>query len=217
MDSSAERTAITSRIIRHLGIQLGDVKQAAALYAEVEKTAREAGLTASNKSALRQAAMAIGDVHLIAQQFDAAADCYRTAESLSQPLVPEAVRVAKIGAYRESIAQAIERGRTDDALVVVRRWREQFPESLLTGRPLFWLGRIAMEQNHPERAVQPLTLALARGEGTSFEAEAYWHLAQAQNQLGYKDASRDTLQKLIQTGMSSKFRDKALAALKESP
>ncbi|MFW6059329.1 MAG: PKD domain-containing protein [Phycisphaeraceae bacterium] len=204
---------VTARLIRHVGMALDDPETAAALYEEATLAAREGGMTRDVQAGLREATIAMGDVHLVARQFEEAETDYRTAEALARPRVPQPVRAAQIGGYAETIAQALDEGRIEDAATVARRWRERFPAHLLTGEPLFWIGKVELQRDAPARAVRPLELAIECGQGAPFEAEAHWRLAEAHGQAGDEAARRAVLEALVRTGLAGEYRDRAVAEL----
>ena len=215
IEGEARRIEMAARLIRHTGIARGNVKAAIARYKKVEQTAREQGLTKPVKAALRHATIAIGDVRLIARRFDEAASDYQMAEALAQPRVPDAVRAAKTGTYPERIERALAAQRQDRAADLVRAWRRRFPADLLDGQLPFWIGRLALARAAPARAVRPLKLAIERGGGAPFEAEARWRLAEAHRALGHDEKRRTVLRGLVQSGLAGPWREKAVAALEE--
>ena len=205
----APRVTMTARLIR----LADDLDRAQQLFDRAQRTAKQHGMSKAMRSALRDATLALGDAHLVRNRFDGAEQHYHAAEALARPRIPRQVRVARTGTYPQRIESALVAGRLNDARTIARQWRTQFPADLLTGEPLFWLGRVAMARDLPADGVRPLDLATELGEGTPFEGEAYWRLAEAHGALGHNAARRRTLRALVETGLASEWRDKAIAAL----
>jgi tetratricopeptide (TPR) repeat protein len=207
---------INARLIRHVGIELGDVARAQRLYDQVVREVREAGLTDPSKSAIRDATIAIGDVHLFAHRFEEAGEDYRTAEALAQPVIAPQVRATRVGSLPETIAQQFAVNQLDTALQTVRQWREVFPVDQSRGTPLYWLGKIESRRERYHVVIRTMTLVIALARGAEFEAEARWLLALAYQKTGEQDAYVQTLAALVDAGLTGPFREQALTALSKA-
>ena len=183
---------------------------------EVTLLMRERGVSGRVKVALREAAMALGDVHLAGLRGPQATEAYLLAEALDMPIIPTEVRVSKTGAYPERITQQIEQAHFEDALMELDRWRDELPSDQVRGTPVFLRGKTAYRRGAYADAAHLLQLAVHLGEGAEFEAEARWWLAQAYKAAGDEKAYRANLQALIASGLAGPWRDKALEASKNA-
>jgi len=209
--SPAEQTRILARLIR----TAKNPEQARSLHDKARRAVQSQRMTRQLRSAWRAATLATGDAHLAVQRLEQADRYYRDAEAMSRPRVPPQVRHAQTGAYPHRIAAALADDRPDAAQTIATEWRTRFPVDLVSGAPLFWIGKAALARDAPGDAVEPMKLAIALGEGAPFEAEAYWRLAEAQAALGRDPARRHTLLELVDTGLTSEWRDKAVDALEQ--
>ncbi len=213
----AKTLRVMARLIRHVGVDASDVEEAEKLYARAETLVKRQALGGQAKRAFRDASIAIGDAHLAAGRLDRAAQDYRTAEALAEPILPQTVRVSKIGAYPERLSQLIDAGKLDGARAVIEEWYEQLPSDLLRGEALFWIGKVESLRGGHKGAIRPLRLAIELGQGAAFEAEARWLLAEAHRHSGDREAQRAELVALLRSGLAGPWRDKADAALKVLP
>jgi len=207
------RMRVTARLIRHLGVDEGDVAAAEAAYSGAEALAKGQTLAGRLKAAFRDATIAIGDAHLAAGRPEKAGEDYRTAEALADPVIPPQVRAAKLGAYPERLEQLLAGHKLDEARQVLQEWYEQMPSDILRGEMLFWMGKVELLREKAKAAVRPLRLAIDLGQGAAFEAEARWRLAEAYRKTGDAEARRAALTGLVRTGLAGPYREKALAAL----
>ena len=211
-----KKMQILTRLIRNAGVRSADPETAETLYQEATRLIGEQKLQGRFKAAYRAASVAIGDVRLHTNQPGEAERAYRLAESLADPPVPVQVRNAKIGAYHQAIVQHLADQRYDTALTIARQWRDTFPSDQVRGEVLFWLGKIQSFRQRPAEALAPLQLAAEVAQGSEFEAEARWLLAQAYLQLGDNDRAIAELRALVSSGLGGPFRQQALDALAES-
>lgn len=216
-EGPVQRMRVLARLIRHAGVDQGDVETAAKTYAEAEALLKKFPLAGGLKRAFRDATIAAGDARVAAGRLDEAGQDYRTAEALAEPVIPEPVRVARIGAYPERLTQLITAGKPDEAREVVQEWYEEFPSDVLRGEVLFWMGKVEGLCGRTKAAVRPLRMAIDLGQGSAFEAEGRWLLAEAHRQAGDRDAQRAELAALVRSGLAGEWRDKAAAALKDLP
>lgn len=210
-DDPAGRITLLSRLIRLDGSQDQPVKpydqQARQLQTRIEDASQRT-------TAFRKVVVAMGDVAWwFKQNEDQARTFYTTAEGLNQPVIPPQVRVAQIGGFPETMHQFTQAGDTKQALASVDRWQQVFPADQLRGDVLFERARLLAndESNVSNRVVvRLLNQAIPQAEGSPWEAEARYRLAQAYRQLGDKANYHATLQALIDTGLVSTWRDRAI-------
>ena len=214
-ETPRDRLRVMARLIRHLGVEEGDVAAAEAAYADAETLAKGQPLGGSLKAAFRDATLAVGDAHLAAGRLEKAGEDYRTAEALADPVIPPQVRATKIGAYPERLEQLLAGDKRDEARQVVGEWYTQAPSDVLRGEVLFWMGKVELVGGQAAGAIRPLRLAIDLGQGAAFEAEARWLLAEAYGKTGDADARRAALAGLVRSGLGGPFREKAVAALKK--
>ena len=222
---SADRVAKLSaaaRLVRVLGIEQRDIPAAKSVYdralgdAKAPSTSQVAGNEQdASRSGLRDMHLALGDVYLAGREPGRAAAAYREAEQLAETPIPQVVRAARIGEYPDAIGQEIRDKRLDVAAEMVQEWRDQFPSDQVKGTALFWQGKLQLLRGKPAAALRPLQLAVNLGEGSDFEAEARWLLAEAYQAAGDTKRREATLKALVAAGLSGPFRDKAVAALKK--
>ncbi|HEY1784750.1 MAG TPA: PKD domain-containing protein [Pirellulales bacterium] len=203
-----------ARLVRIRGVEQHDVAAAAALYGEGLKLAQPTKKGDRAKpAALRELHLAMGDALMVTGSSGKAASAYRQAEQLVETPIPPAVRAAKIGAYPENLAQQVSAKNFADAETIVHEWIDEFPADQTRGASLFWLGKLEQLRDKPLAALRPLELAVALGEGSDFEAEARWLLAETYRQLGNTEKQRHALEALVAAGLVGPYREKALAAL----
>jgi len=207
---------IMARLIRHVGVTKLDSDQAEAVFDDAKKEARERGLSGRVKTALRDTAIALGDVHLTGLRGPQATEAYLLAEALDTPVIPTEVRVSKSGSYPERIAQHIEQARYEDALTELDKWRDELPSDQVRGTPLFLRGKLAYQRGVYADAAHLLQLAVHLGEGAGFEAEARWWMSQAYKAVGDEGSCRAALQALISSGLAGTWRDKAMETAKNA-
>jgi len=206
---------VMARLLRHLGVARSDVQAAERLYSEAEAMVRKHGLRGHLKRAFRDATIAIGDSHLCARQLDRAEEDYRAAEALAEPIIPRTVRAAKLGEYPDRLQKLIEEGKPDQAGEVLQQWYEQFPLDVPRGEVFFWMGKLEGLRGDRQAAIRPLRLAVELGLGAPFEAEARWLLAEAYRLTNDREAFRAALVALVRSGLTGRWREKAVAALKK--
>jgi len=212
-DGPAQRIDIFAKQVRALGIDGRDVEQATAIFDRARNAAKAAGIDGQVRAALREATIAMGDVLLQARQWDEARVEYRAAELLAATVIPAQVKAAQIGRYHEAVAARIETGDVATAKQAADEWRAKFPTDLLRGELPFWLGVIALKQDHPTEATRWLALAVELGEGSEFEAEARYRLAEAYLAAGQDDRARHALRGLAESHLDSSFRERAIEEL----
>ena len=205
---------IMARLIRHLGVDRLDVQAAEREYLRADTLAKRNILRGRLKQAFRDATIAIGDAHLRAGQVEKAIEDYQVAEALAEPVIPQQVRSAKIGAYPEHIEQLIRDGSVNDMMEVVQEWYDRLPADMPRGEILFWMGKGESLQGNHAAAIRPLRVSLDRGQGAPFEAEARWLLAEAYRQTGDKESQRNALEMLVRSGLTGMWRTKAIEKLK---
>ncbi|MEX0654761.1 MAG: PKD domain-containing protein [Phycisphaeraceae bacterium] len=215
-EPAPDKLASLARLIRHVGVHDGDVAAAREHYEQAEVVVREAGLRGRAKQAFREATLALGDVHLIAGERDAALENYRTAEQLAEPVIPQQVRVARIGQYPQRIEHHLQAGRVDDAWATAMEWYGHFPSDLPRGELAYWIGKLALARDDASLAVRPLRLGIEWGTGAMYEAEARWLLAEAYGELGDAEAQRTALEALVRSGLGGPYRQRAVEALEQS-
>lgn len=213
--ASVERLDILARLIRHEGIAREDRALAEAYHEQAHALWQERAMPAAGPAALRRVELAMGDVYVHHERFTAAREAYLAAERLARPRIPSQVRMAQLGAYPERMRQHLAADRINEARDDVERWRERFPASLVDGELAFWLGRVYLLDGEPAMAVTALELALRRGEGSVFEAEAFYRLAEAHQARGDAAAAEGTLRRLIDLGLTGEFRDRAEQRLRD--
>lgn len=209
-----DKLRVASRLARYEGIREFDVVGAEALFAEAKEIARRAGLRGEVKAALRGVAVALGDVYVAAVKEDEAAEMYRLAEALGAVVMPPQVRMSKSGAYPERVRQHIDTRRLGDALAELDRWREELPSDLLQGTWLFLRGKTESLEGRHREAAGLLALGIRLSQGSEFEAEALWLLAQARKAHGDQEGYRAALKTLVDSHMAGPWRDRALAEAK---
>jgi hypothetical protein len=159
--------------------------------------------------------LALGDACLASRASTKAIATYQEAEKLAETPIPQAVRAAKIGAYPETLQQKVAAKDLDEAWVIVRKWIDEFPSDQARGTPLLWQGKLQQLRGAPAASMRPLQLAVTLGEGSDFEAEARWLLANAYQQTGDPAKYQATLRALVAAGLTGPYRDKALQAIKD--
>ncbi len=206
-DSVPRKLAVLARLIR-----VAPVSEADELYQLAESLAREAGLPA-----LRDATIARGDARLAAGDRHGASEDYRTAEALAEVVVPQPVRLARIGSLPETLAQHLAAQRTDEALQVLRQWREDFPADALNGTVFFWAGVAQQQRRRWAASIACLRRAVALAPGSEFEAEARYRVAQAHRESGDPQTYRQELSELLASGLTGEHRDRAQRELESAP
>ncbi|NQT92444.1 MAG: PKD domain-containing protein [Lentisphaerae bacterium] len=206
-----DRLRVASRLARYKGIGDLDVEGAEALFEEAKLIARKAGLGKTVKAVLRDVAVALGDVYVAALKDDKAAEMYRLAEALGAVVMPPQVRMSKSGTYPERVRQQIEKQRPEDALAELERWREELPLDLLQGTWFFLRGKTESLEGKHREAAGLLELGIRLSQGSEFESEALWLLAQARKAYGDEEGYRAALKTLVDSRMAGPWRDKALA------
>ncbi|OQA01861.1 MAG: PKD domain protein [Planctomycetes bacterium ADurb.Bin412] len=209
-----EKMQVLERLIRHLGVHLLDLQSAEAEYQQAQALVEKEVLRGPLKQVFRSATMAIGDAHLCAGQKEKAGEDYQTAEALAEPIIPQPVRAAKIGAYPQQIIELIDSSQFDAARDTVMAWYDQLPADMPRGEILFWLGKEELLGGCPAAAIRPLKVACPLVQGSPFEAEAGWLLAEAYRQSGDTNNQMAALDILVRSGLNSPWREKAVQQLK---
>ena len=206
---------IIARFIRHLGVDQRDVQAAEKQYLLAKSLIQKNILRGQLKHVFRNATIAIGDTHLCAGETDKALEDYKTAEALAEPIIPSPVRSAKIGSYPQRITQLIESHQFEEAGDVVMEWYEQLPADIPRGEVLFWMGKLEIQRGSYHTAIRPLKEALKLVHGAPFEAETYWLLAEAYQQIKDEQNQCAVLELFLRSGLSSIWRDKAIQMLEK--
>ena len=210
------RLTYLARALRHAGVARGDVDAAAALYEQAEAVVQAHGLgDDAVREAYRAVARAMGDARVAAGRGDAALEDYRAAEALARPRVPDQVRHAQVGAMPGTLQGHLRAGNINDAQMVVERWYERFPSSVVEHELLHWAGRVALADGRAADAVRPLELARQVREVSPHEAATLWYLAEAYAALEMDERRAAVLRELVDTGLVSEYRRRALAALED--
>lgn len=209
------RVETTARLAVVTGVDMGDTKTANELFEEAHGQLRRTERSPRAREAVRRAAASLGDARLYAGDSNEAAEWYRRAESLAEPVMPPQVRAAKSGAYPEMIDQALMGGRVEDAATLVERWRDELPTDQLKGVSLFYKGKVEALQGDAGRAATSLRWAVTLGQGAEFEAEARWLLAESLGTIGDAEGRRRALTSLEKSGLDSPYRLRAVKALQE--
>ncbi|HET6880970.1 MAG TPA: PKD domain-containing protein [Pirellulales bacterium] len=205
----AERFEILARLIRLVGIDRDQVERSQEVLAQAESAFKKARLDEAGLAAYRDCLIAAGDVQLWHARRDEARVLYRKAEALAARPVAAQVRAAQIGAYPNLIGEFIDSDDYGAALDVVDRWERAFPTEKLAGQTFFWRGKLLVLRDQPEQAARYLARAVGLAPGAVFESEARWLLAQSLKKLGRHDDARRELAKLIATGFSDEFAERA--------
>ena len=207
----ATRLAIDGRLIRVLGVALGDPQAAAGYFEDAKK--RAAGKPdGQTREAWRDVLIAWGDTALAAGQTTDAAKRYREAQTVDEDVDP-ALRAARLGACAMALRQALDEHRLKDARTWAARWYHRFPASQIDGQLLFLIGKLSLVRGHPHRALRPLALSIALGQGSDFEAEARWFSAKAFGQVKAPRQRIAALKALIDSGITGPYREKAEKAI----
>jgi REP element-mobilizing transposase RayT len=217
-----EKLDVLARLLHLVGIERRLPEEADKVLAQVEKTWKAGTDTAETRAAYRRALIAMGDVLLWNKKPADAVDFYRRAEALGA-FIPSQVRKARIGAYPNGIRELIANGSHGAALDIVNRWDESFPTDKVNGQTFFWRAKLLALRGRHADAVRYFRLLIPRGgskekamaEGTAFESEARWLLAESLEKTGKADEAKIELARLVKTGFKDPFRDKAVAKLKE--
>jgi tetratricopeptide (TPR) repeat protein len=213
---AVEKLEVLTQLIRLLGLERKLPDKAAGILEQVEKVVKaEGGLDRDTRTPYRRALIAMGDVRLEQGKRTEAQKLYTQAEKLHRAIIPSQVRAARIGAYPNSLREYLGAGNYGAALDLVDQWDETFPTDKLNGQTFFWRGKVLVLRGQPRDAVRYLELAVRIARGAGFETEARWHLAEALEQLGRKDAARKELAKLIATGLNDEYTKRAKEKLKK--
>jgi tetratricopeptide (TPR) repeat protein len=204
-----EKIEVLARLIRLVGIERGQPDKVPDILARVDKLAEKERLDSDGRKARRRALIAAGDVRLWIDKSAQAQKLYSQAEKLLPRIIPSQVRIARIGAYPNSLREYISTGNYGAALDMVDQWDDLFPTDKLNGHTFYWRGKVLALRGQPLEAVRYLTWSLRRAKGAGWETEARWLLAESLEQAGKKDEARKELAKLIATGLSDEFTKKA--------
>ena len=212
----AERFDVLARLIRLLGIDRDQVARSQEILGQADVAFKKARLDEAGMAAYRDCLIAAGDVQLWHAQRDEARALYRKAEALAARPISSQVRAAQIGAYPNLIAEFIDSEDYGAALDVVDRWERAFPTEKLAGQTFFWHGKLLALRDQPEQAARFLARSIGLAPGAVFESEARWLLAQSLKKLGRPDDARRELAKLLASGFSDAFAERAKKELKLS-
>lgn len=216
-DDAPRRLAVAARLLRHFAVEQADLEAAEAIHAKLADAIDTRRLDADGRDAMRQVLIALGDGRLAAGRFDAARDRFEAAEHTRARPIPRAVRVAKLGRYPGHLQSLLHKGDLDAANTVLNHWLGDFPLDRMRGEPLFYAGKLALAENRPDAAARTLAIAIDLGEGATWEPEARWRRAQAFGRLGDQKSRTATLKALVDSGIESRFREKALQILRDEP
>lgn len=208
-----ERARILSRAYRAKGIlgePTGDTTKAMDHLIRVQANMP----MADRIQASRLKAMAMGDVALWKQHdLVQALQAYKRAEQYNRPQVPRQVRVAQVGGFPETIRQFAQAGNPEQALATVEHWQDTYPSDQLNGKVLFQRAKLLDKKQSKlaKRAVVRLMKkAIELGQGSPWEAEARYRLAQAYRTLGDEMNYRANLRALIDSGLVGEWRQRAI-------
>ena len=214
---TTERLEVIGRLIRLVGVERNQPDKALAIYAEADKLVKAEGVDDDGRRALRKAVQAAGDVRLWQGKRAEAQKLYARSEALLTTSIPNQVRIARIGAYPNSLREYLAAGNYGAAIDLVDQWEDLFATDKLNGQSFFWRGKALALRGQPREAVRHLDLAVRLTTGASFETEARWLLAEALETLGKKEEARKHLAKLISLGLRDEFVTKAIEKLKKPP
>lgn len=215
-----QRLKFTARLLRARGLASGPNEQTQQLYNDAQ-TLYQQNLAGDRSDrvqlAFREVAVARGDAAFWNGQRDQAVAFYKIAESLNQPAVPLQVRVAQIGGFPETIQQFLAANDRDNALATVDLWQQTFPADQVRGDVLFYRANLLVSEDSRDAgggasggAARLYAQAIATSEGSPWEAEARYRLAQQYKAMGDDAKFRVTLKALIDSGLDSDWRDKAI-------
>ena len=94
-------------------------------------------------------------------------------------------------------------------------WNEQLPADIPRGEVLFWMGKLEIHRGSYYTAIRPLKVALKLAHGAPFEAETYWLLAEAYQQIKDEQNQCAILELFLQSGLSGTWREKAIQMLEK--
>jgi tetratricopeptide (TPR) repeat protein len=212
---AAEKLDVLARLIRLLGIERELPDKAEAVLKQVEEVVKAAEIDDEVRAAYCRALIAAGDARLWQGKTEGATELYGRAERESGRVIPQAVRVARIGSYPNALRDYIASGNYGAALDVVDRWEQTFPTEKPKGHTFFWRGKLLALRGNPREAERYLDRAVRLAAGASFETEARWLLAESLDKLGRKGDARRELAKLVATGLNDDFTRRAKAKLKK--
>ncbi|MDP7274882.1 MAG: PKD domain-containing protein [Planctomycetaceae bacterium] len=210
-----------AQLIRLVGIRRDKPDQTPALLKQVNDVAVNAKpplqQDATAKMAYRRAINAAGDVLLWHGKTAEARGFYKRVEVLAGKPIPRSVRAARIGSYPNSIREYLVARNYGAALGTVERWEDQFATEKVKGHTFYWRGvTLALRGQHRE-ASEYLDLAVTIAVGAEWENEARWRLALAFEAIGKPRRVRIELAKLVATGISDRWTDRARKKLKALP
>ena len=209
----AVKARSAAELIHLVGVLQGEAQEAKEIYQRVMKLAMDVSTAGAFQAALRSATIAAGDARLYDDDVAGAEQAYAAAEELAEVVLPPQVRVARMGQWHETIHQHLAEGKLDEARAAAEDWRTTLPSEQLRGEVLFLIGKIQMLRRRPHDALPMLKMAVRRGEGNDFEAEARWLLAEAQGAAGNPLLRRAALFELRDSTLDSPFVEKAVKAL----
>ncbi len=210
-----ERLEVIGRLIRLVGVERNQPDKALAIFAEADKLVKAEGVDADGRKAFRKAVQAAGDVRLWQGKRTEAQKLYARSEALLPRAIPSQVRIARLGAYPNSLREYIAAGNYGAALDMVDQWDDLFATDKLNGQSFFWRGKALSLRGQPREAARHLDLAVRLTVGAAFETEARWILAETLETLGKKEEARKHLAKLISLGLKDEFVTKAIEKLKK--
>jgi tetratricopeptide (TPR) repeat protein len=210
-----ERLEVIGRLVRLVGVERNQPEKALAVFAEADKLVKAEGVDADGRKALRKAVQAAGDVRLWQGKRTEAQKLYARSEAMLPRAIPSQVRIARIGAYPNSLREYIAAGNYGAAIDLVDQWDDQFATDKLNGQSFFWRGKALALRGQPREAARHLDLAVRLTTGAAFETEARWLLAETLETLGKKEEARKHLAKLISLGLKDEFVTKAVEKLRK--
>ncbi len=208
-----EKLEVLGRLIRLVGVDRKEPDKALEVLEQVRKVAKTEGVDAESRTAYRRALSAAGDVELWAGKRAEAQKLYAEAERNLPRVIPAQVRVARIGAYPNSLREYVAAGNYGAALDLVDQWEDLFATDRLNGHTFYWRGKVLALRGQVREAAPYLGQALRIAGGAAWETEARWLLAEALQRLGKKDEARAQLAKLVASGLVDEYTKKARAKL----
>lgn len=170
--TALKRVELDLRLAEVLAWGLEDYQQARALL-ETTITAAETESTAPFQRLRRQAIIAMGDVALLAGDYQQAERSYRQAQEISKP-IEQAEMLAKTGGYGYTVADLLARDEFDWALEALDRWENEFPVQRLEGYTFFLRGKVLYVQHPGRLALRHLELAERVSPRAVHVPEAVW-------------------------------------------
>ena len=170
---------VIGRLVRLVGVERNQPDKPLAVFAEADKLVKAEG--GGRRRAARRCARrssVVGDVRLWQGKRTEAQKLYAGAESLLPCAIPSQVRIARIGAYPNSLREYIAAGNYGAVLDLGDQWDDLFATDKLNGQSFFWRGKRWPCAASRREAARHLDLAVRLTTGAAFETEARWLLAE---------------------------------------